>query len=225
MKILIAIQARSASTRLPGKIYEKIGNKTILKWVYEAALEAKQTIEEDKIFESCEVVVIGPLHDEKLVIYCAENLMPHFAPDVLDDDLVGRYHEILIDSKADAVIRLTADCPFLQSKLIVEGAKSLLTMDYVSNTKERSFMEGLDLQGATKKAFFWIHQYQKKNREHPFFDLEKDYHFEEKFIAAGFTAMNLFDLNNPICVKTSIDELSDLERARRIYGNYFKALK
>lgn len=224
-RLVICIQARTNSTRLPGKIYEKIGNKTLLKHVYDAAVDSKRTLDDEKVYEFTDVVVAGPSNDERLKIYCIENLIPFIAPlDVPEDDLLSRYAKVLEETKADAIIRLTADCPFLHHRLITECARNLKMIDYVSNTKERSFMEGMDIQSAQKKAFKWINTHQKKNREHPFFDLEHDYNFEAKFTKAGFTAMNLMDLSNPVAIRTSVDDEASLLRARATYSKYMQKL-
>lgn len=225
MKLIIGVQARTASTRLPAKIFEKLGGKTILKWVYDACIDAKRMLDNDKVFEFTDVVVLTPQHDERLKVYCAENLIPFNAPACPEDDLVFRYWLALQDSGADALIRITADCPFMQANLIFETGKLIKQYDYVSNTKERTFPEGCDVQAIKKRAMQWIYKSQKKNREHPFFDLEKDYNFEEKFSKEGFTMSSLLDMRNPILMKTSIDTQEDLERARRVNNQFMKSMK
>jgi spore coat polysaccharide biosynthesis protein SpsF (cytidylyltransferase family) len=224
-KLLVGIQARSNSTRLPGKIYLQVGGKSILKWVYDAAKDAKRSLEADKIYKEVVIMVLGPQKDEKLSDYCKEYLIPFMAPECPEDDLVARYSLANTTIGADLIMRVTSDCLFLNPGLICEMAKAGLSVDYCSNTKERTFPEGFDLQICKRIAYEWISENQKENREHPFFDLEKDYHFEDRFAKAGYTMMSLLDLNNPSTIKTSIDTQDDLDRAKRTHSTYMKRLK
>src|SRR4051812_40550322 len=108
MKVLIGIQARSASSRLPGKIYQTIGPKTLLQWVYEACREAERLARARQI--ECVTAVLGPDIDSALEDYCSsmsfELIQPPFAP---ENDLIHRYKAAAKVLDCNYVVRITSD--------------------------------------------------------------------------------------------------------------------
>jgi len=65
-----------------------------------------------------------------------------------EDDVLGRYAEAAAVFEADAVARMTMDCPLIDPTIIdqVIEAYQVGSYDFVANNLERSFPHGLDLE-------------------------------------------------------------------------------
>ncbi|MGW5716201.1 cytidylyltransferase domain-containing protein [Amycolatopsis sp. NPDC003865] len=134
------IQARSSSTRLPGKVLRPLGGRSVLGWVVRAAMAApgvdqvvvatsSDASDDDVASEAARCgafVVRGPL-----------------------DDVLERFAVAVREYPADAVIRLTADCPLLDPALIGQLAalwRAQPSLDYVSTTLVRTLPRGFDAE-------------------------------------------------------------------------------
>lgn len=211
-KILLTVQARSKSTRLPGKIFETIGEKPLLDWVHEAAKDAQKILNGKNL--SNEVIILGPEGDTDLAQYCSRQGFKFFLPSCPEDDVLTRYLKAAEQYDASIIVRITADCWMANPEIIAEIAALCKQFDYVSNTVARSFMEGLDVQACTKKALRWFDKVQKEKREHPFYFFDRNEVMRELFEAEEMTYTLYM---NPRCewtIHTSIDTKEDLERAR-----------
>lgn len=217
MKILLGVQARSKSTRLPGKIFEKIGEKSLLEWVYQSAESAERKIRARKV--DVVTAVLGHKEDDVLALFCKEKGIPFHLPRYAkEDDLIERYLQAMDHYNADAMVRLTSDCWLMNDDLIVEIAGLLGQCDYACNTISRSFIEGVDLQACRKKALQYFDLMQKEKREHPFYFFDRNERDREAFERVGFKYLELINPKNIWTIRTSIDTSDDLERARRLHA-------
>jgi spore coat polysaccharide biosynthesis protein SpsF len=214
-KILMGIQARSHSTRLPGKIYETLLDRSILEWTYRAAMTASEHLTNFKI--DSEVYILGPQKDVQLKEFCEKKLLKLKQPKCAENDLIERYSIAANDLGATHIVRVTADCPLIDPGVIADISKGLHEgLDYISNTIHRTFLEGLDCQGVSYNALIWVDANQKTRREHPFIDLDFNLKVREDFETAGF---RLEELRNPqfsfLQKAMSVDTAEDLNRVRR----------
>ena len=132
-KVLLLVQARSKSTRLPGKIFENIGERSVLQWVHDAGLDAQRILNAKNI--TSEVVVIGPEGDADLSLYCSKMGMKYFLPHCAEDDVLTRYLMAAEKFDGSTIVRITSDCGFSNHDIIAECASLCSQFDYVSNTK------------------------------------------------------------------------------------------
>ena len=146
MRINVVIQARTGSTRLPGKVLEDLGGHPVLEWVVRAAKAATQI---DTV-----IVATSTLAGDDVVADLADSLgVPVVRGS--EDDVLSRYVAALDAYPADAIVRLTADCPLLDPTLIdaVAGAwAGSPTHDYVSTLVARCLPRGLDVELVTAQA-------------------------------------------------------------------------
>jgi spore coat polysaccharide biosynthesis protein SpsF len=146
MRIKAVIQARTGSTRLPGKVLEDLGGRPVLEWVIRAARAATQI---DEV-----IVATSTAAGDDIVANLATSLG---APVVRgsENDVLSRFIVALDAHPADALVRLTADCPLLDPALIdaVVGAWAAApTLDYVSTVLVRSLPRGMDIELVTARA-------------------------------------------------------------------------
>jgi len=139
MKVVCIIQARMASTRLPGKIFKKILGKPILWHVLTRAKKIKGV---DEV-----VVATTDKGDEAPIEkICNELAVPIFKgsePDVLE-----RYYQTAKKYKADVVMRLTSDNPLLDPDVgsLLVSAFFENKPDYMANNISQSYPHGLDME-------------------------------------------------------------------------------
>jgi spore coat polysaccharide biosynthesis protein SpsF len=146
MRINAVIQARVGSTRLPGKVLEDLGGRSVLDWVVRAARSASQV---DKV-----IVATSTLAADDAVADLAASLGVLVVRGS-EQDVLSRFVAALDAHPADAVVRLTADCPLLDPTLIdaVAGAWAAApTHDYVSTVLVRCLPRGLDVELVTARA-------------------------------------------------------------------------
>ena len=147
MHVIAVIQARAGSDRLPGKVLRDLGGLPVLAWVVRAARAASQV---DEV-----VVATTTLPEDDPTALLAEQAGASVVRGPVDDVLT-RYLLALDASPADAVVRLTADCPLLDPRLIdaVVGCWRAAAdgVDYVATTLNRTLPRGLDVELASAEA-------------------------------------------------------------------------
>src|SRR5664279_6083104 len=146
MRINAVIQARTGSTRLPGKVLEDLGGHPVLEWVVRAAQAATQI---DRV-----IVATSSLAGDDVVADLADSLGVAVVRGS-EDDVLTRFVAALDAHPCDAIVRLTADCPLLDPTLIdaVAGAWAASpSHDYVSTVLVRCLPRGMDVELVTAGA-------------------------------------------------------------------------
>ena len=111
MRIVCIIQARMSSTRLPRKVLLPLAGREVLAHVLDR-LAVCETIDD--------VVVATSDHpsDDVLARWCDSHGVPVFRGSL--DDVLDRYYQCAVQARADAVVRITADCPALDPTIVDE---------------------------------------------------------------------------------------------------------
>jgi len=138
-KIACIIQARTGSSRLPGKVLKKILGKPLLEHLVER-LKRSQTIDE--------IVIATTLKSsDRAIIDLAEKCAVQWYAGS-EDDVLSRYVGAAKKVNSPHVIRVTSDCPLIDPETIdkVVNQYKKTNVDYVSNTLERTYPRGLDAE-------------------------------------------------------------------------------
>lgn len=137
MKVVAVIQARMGSERLPGKVLLDIRGKPMLARVVGRA---------SRIRGVHEVVVAtsDDPRDDELASACRDVGVPVFRGS--ESDVLDRYHKAAKEWNADAIMRITADCPLLDPDVSGRVLEQFLALrpDYASNSIRRTYPRGLD---------------------------------------------------------------------------------
>lgn len=196
-KIGCIVQARMGSSRLPGKVLKKIAGKPILGYVIERLRQCENL---DKIIIATSVKE----NDNEIEEFCKLQKVKCFRGS--EKDVLARYFNCASFYKLDAIVRITADCPLLSPK-VVDMAVNLFKQsdcDYVSNTVERAFPKGLDVEvfsfEALKKAF--ENAVKPEEREHVTIYI---YHNPDKFKQKYFSDESLKRPELKLCIDTKND--------------------
>ncbi len=203
MRVVAIVQARMGSTRLPGKVLEPLDEHSMLWHVLRRARAAKTldrvilattTAPEDRALEA----VARELG--------VETVFGH-PTDVLD-----RYYQAARAAGADAVVRLTADCPFLDPGVIDDCVALYKSSGraYASNAIKRSFPDGLDVEVFSFAALeaAWKEARLASEREHVTPFIWKD--------PARFPAAELTRETDLSAQRWCVDNPRDLELARAV---------
>jgi len=129
------------SIRLPGKVLKKVLDKPLLEYQIERVKRAKHI---DKIV----IATTTNDLDQPIIELCEKLSTSYFCGD--ENDVLARYYEAAKIYKADIIVRLTSDCPIIDpnviDKLIEYFTKNQSKYDYVSNTLNRSYPRGMDVE-------------------------------------------------------------------------------
>ncbi len=141
--IIVFVQARMGSERLPGKIMAKINGKELLIHQIDRIRRAQKVND---------VVVITSDKEENNVIekLCNKNTIPIYRGS--EDDLLDRHYQAAKKFSADFVVKIPGDCPLSDANIIDQVLQLWLDnrnlYDYVSNYHPATFPDGLDVEGA-----------------------------------------------------------------------------
>ena len=159
--ILLITQARMGSTRLPGKIFEKIGSKTLLQIHLERVRESK------KISGVLVATTTSPDDD---IVYEQSIKWGYQSYRGSENDVLDRYYHAARNIKPNWVIRVTSDCPLIDAELIDEVVGYALdkNFDYCANNLLEHYPDGQDIEVFTFEALerAWKEADKQSEREH-----------------------------------------------------------
>jgi glutamate-1-semialdehyde 2,1-aminomutase/spore coat polysaccharide biosynthesis protein SpsF len=161
MKTVAIIQARMGSTRLPGKALMMLAGMPVLAWVVRAAQSSRGV---DDVW----VATSTSKGDDEIVAWCEKNAIPVHRGS--EDDVLERFAGAARASGAEVVVRLTADCPFLDPMIVAQTIRlrAVTDADYASNVDPPTWPDGLDCEVVTAKALLTAVKEAKRptDREH-----------------------------------------------------------
>jgi len=212
MKVLLITQARIGSTRLPGKVLLPIGEETLLS-VHLKRLRGCTTINQ--------IVVATTFEDgiDPLIDICKELEVDYHQGSL--DDVLDRFHQAAIQYQPDWVVRVTSDCPLLDSRVVDQVVREALkrNVDYCANIITEDFPDGQDIEvfkfSALQRA--WKEATLKSEREHvtPYIRNNSDLKGGELFTAHDVKCHSNFN-----SIRMTVDEKADLIAIRRLIDEY-----
>lgn len=141
MKILIIVQARMTSTRLPGKVLKEVLGKPLLEYQIERLRRVR-------LADGIVIATTTNDTDAPIVNLCRRLDVPVFRGS--EHDVLSRYYEAAKFHHADVILRVTSDCPLIDPQVIDKTIRFYLDhkteYDYVSNGLERTYPRGMDTE-------------------------------------------------------------------------------
>lgn len=143
-RILIVVQARMASSRLPGKVMLPLLNKSLL---------ARMAERLQMIKHPARVIIATSVNDEDEVIEQeAMNIgLPCFRGSV--ENLLDRHYQVALLYNADIVLKIPSDCPLIDPLIIDQVLDFFFEneeqYDYVSNLHPATWPDGNDVEVMT----------------------------------------------------------------------------
>lgn len=211
---LAILQARMSSSRLPGKVLKPLAGKPML-------LQQIERINRSKLIDKLIVATSTDYSDDAIVEMCKKNNILYYRGSL--ENVLERFYQISKKYKPKNIVRLTGDCPLIDSDVIDQVIDCHLKHknDYTSNTIFPTFPDGLDTEVFTMKTLKII--YQMANR--PSLKEHVTLYIHEN--ATEFKIENVANVENLSNHRWTVDEPDDYKLVYRIYealyseGSYF----
>lgn len=209
----IIIEARTKSTRLPNKVLLKLGNENVLNYLikrlkpiskkYNAKIIVATTTEKE------DLKIIQSLKNKKIFTYRGST-----------DNVLQRVIESANKYKINFIIRVTSDCPLIDTDLIEQSIKIFLNnkVDIVTNAHVRSYPDGMDVEIIKLKALKKVFKLVKKDKE-----MLEHVSLGIKKYSKYFSIINLLAPPNMFypAIGVTLDEKEDYILIKKIV-NFFK---
>jgi len=207
MNIVAIIQARMGSSRLPGKVSMDLGGETVLGRVV-------RRLQRSRHISKIVVATTTVPADEVIVAECDRLEVLCFRGS--EHDVLDRYYQAARANAADAVVRITSDCPLIDPELVDETVEVFgdKHADYASNVFPRTYPRGLDTEVFSFDALdrAWREAREAHQREHV-----TPYLYEHPQI---FKLASLSGAADYSRYRWTLDTLEDLELLRTIYSRF-----
>ncbi len=235
-RTIAIIQARFASSRLPGKVLLDIGGQPMLSRVVERARRAET-------LDGVLVATTTDPADDPVEALCRARDYDCYRGSL--HDVLDRYYQAARLAGAEVVVRLTADCPVLDPGLVDELARAFLgpegehpfPYDFAANRLPppwgRTYPIGLDVEACTFAALerAWREAGQLHQREHvmPYlYEDARSRHYasleqrrqDESLPPGFFRVLHLQHEPDYGHLRWTVDTPEDLELARQIYARF-----
>jgi spore coat polysaccharide biosynthesis protein SpsF len=107
--VVVIIQARMNSSRLPGKVLKDLGGRPELAWVVQRCQRAQQV-------QQVAVATTDDLADDPIESLCREHGWAIYRGSQFD--VLDRFYQAARSLHADVIVRVTGDCPLMDPDLI-----------------------------------------------------------------------------------------------------------
>ncbi|MGG0720043.1 glycosyltransferase family protein [Robertmurraya massiliosenegalensis] len=210
METIMVIQARMGSSRLPGKVLMSLGNSVVLDYVVSRCRQTHGVTEV--------IVATSTLQqDDPVEQWCDQNSVECYRGS--EDDVLSRYYDCSKLYNPDYVIRVTADCPFVDYHLaekIIESMESSPSdiMDF-----HGELPRGLIVEMVSSKALEYMYQHGKedRHREHVTYYAKESKHLSEFKRSLFHIPVALHHPN----LRITLDTQEDYELCKQI-ANHFE---
>lgn len=203
IKTILITQARTGSTRLPGKVLKEIKGKSLLE-IHLKRLEKCKMVSE--------IIVATTIKEEDTIIYDKAIEWGYTASRGSESDVLDRFYQTVKDKNTYWIVRVTSDCPLIDPELVDDVIRLAHdnNTDYCSNGFVENFPDGQDVEVfkffALEKA--WKEANLQSEREHvtPYIRNNSDYNGGDLFTAINFPCESDFSK-----IRMTVDESSDFE--------------
>lgn len=142
MKIAAIIQARWASSRMPGKVLYELPFESGITVLAQVIRRLKKSVRLDGII----VATTNEEGADDIVKVAEEEGVKTFRGS--ESDVLSRYFHAAKETGAEQIVRITSDCPCVDAEIVDLIIERHLAgdVDYSSNTIERTYPHGLDVE-------------------------------------------------------------------------------
>lgn len=203
VKTVLVTQARSGSTRLPGKVLKEVGGKSLL----QIHLERLK-----KCTKISEIIVATTVKEEDTIIYNQAIEWGFNASRGSELDVLDRFYQAVKDKNADWIVRVTSDCPLLDPVLVDEVIRFVQenNKDYGSNGLTEQFPDGQDIEVFKFSALetAWENAKLRSEREHvtPYIRNNADSKGDDLFITINYPCEKDYSK-----IRMTVDEPRDFD--------------
>ena len=210
MRIVAIIQARMASSRLPGKVLMDLAGEPVLVRCVNRICRARSINE-------IVVATTSQPADDAILNLCRQKNWPCFRGS--EEDVLDRFYHTAIKWRADLVVRITSDCPLIEPIIVDQVVQDFLKrqpkVDYVSNSlPPRTFPRGLETEviGLNVLERAWREDRNPAWREHV-----TPYIYKNPALFQIYGVTHARDYSH---MRWTVDTSEDLDFVRRIYDHF-----
>lgn len=161
VNVLTILQARTTSTRLPGKVLKKILGKPMLELQLERMRRAGRS-------DGLIVATSDRPSDDEIARLCSSLGIGCFRGNL--EDVLDRYYQAAAQYRARHIVRMTADCPVSEPQ-VMDAAIALhlgQKNDYTCASTESGWPDGLDVEIMRREILetAWREARMPEEREH-----------------------------------------------------------
>jgi spore coat polysaccharide biosynthesis protein SpsF len=179
--IIAIIQARMGSTRLPGKVLMEVNDRPLLAYQLDRISKSKKL---DRVVVATSILEV----DDAIESFCVDYGVDCYRGS--ENDVMSRYYDCAKKYNSDIVVRMTADCPFIDPEIIDKVVQKFKddNVDYCGNTvppDTNRFPDGSDIEVFSMEVLEQANLEVKDElfREHVTFQFWQD----DKYISSQFT--------------------------------------
>ena len=216
MKTVVIVQARMASTRLPGKMMFPLDCKPVIEHIVRRVTEVP----------SVDEVVVATSSEKQDDIIEQTLSKVELSSTIFrgsESDVLGRMYTAATASKADIIVRMCGDRPLIPLILIDKAVEKIKkdSLDYVGNMDVDGFATGFGIEAFSTKSFQNVEQEStsETEREHvtPYYRENED-SFQTVKLRPGdvFRSQVLLDSGE---LRLTLDEAADYELMEKVYDN------
>lgn len=208
MKRVVIIQARTTSTRLPGKVLMDLGGRPML------VQQLRRLARCQRVDDIVVATTVNGSDDPVTALADAAGIRWFRGS---EHDVLSRYVGAAREVAADIIVRVTADCPLIDpgetDRVIAELEAHVGECDYASNILRRTFPRGLDTEALCRDTLERTARLanQAEFREHV-----------TLFIYQGrpdlFLMRSVTDAQDNSDLRWTVDTNDDLTLVRRLYA-------
>ncbi len=207
MSVVAIIQARMSSTRLPGKVLMSLAGIPVLEHVV-SRIGCCKTVDQIVVATSIDI------SDDDIEAWCKKAKVNCFRGSL--NDVLDRYYQAAKHYQAEAIVRITADCPAIDPTIVDEVVDVYLQGEFEFYGLAGEFPDGLDCTvfsfSAIQRA--WNESILPSEREHVGPYIEKN---PEIFKSGG-----LFKFQGMSHHRWTLDEPNDYEFLQAIFTRLYK---
>jgi glutamate-1-semialdehyde 2,1-aminomutase len=207
LKVVAIVQARMGSTRLPNKVMQPVSTGMPMIEVLFSRLSKSTEIDEIVLATSDQPV------NKVLVDHVSK--LGYTVYQGSENDVLDRYYQAALQHNSDLVVRITGDCPLIDSEIVdsVINVYRSADVDYISNTNPPTYPDGLDVEvfSFATLTTAWKEAKSTPEREHVTPYIRESGKFKKDNVA------NSDDLSNE---RWAVDEPEDYQVIQSIF-DYF----
>ena len=221
MNVILIIQARMNSSRLPEKVLNLIEEKTVLQHIIDRCSKSKYI---NKII----VATTTNSFDDILENYCIENNINYYRGS--EDNVLERFYMSVQNENPDIIIRITSDCPLVDVNIVdtmityfIQNTLVFLQPKYIKGDNQKQmggFPDGCNPQIFTYKILenTFNNATTQFDKEHVCPYMVRNF-MENEYIIPNIENYNNIDLSS---LHLSLDTHDDYDFISKIYTYLYK---
>lgn len=206
MKTVALVQARMGSTRFPGKVMKPVAGVPLIGLLLSRLSKSRQ-------LDAIVVATSTDSRNESLISYVRS--LGYRCETGSELDVLDRFVSIATTCQADAVVRITGDCP-LVDPLLVDACISRFIetgVDYCANVIPPTFPDGLDIEVCRTDALVRANRESSSDYDHE--------HVTPYLRNSGHFTTAAYSWNEDLsALRWTVDEPEDLELVERIVTHF-----